>query len=214
MTESDHGAPVTVLSAEWATDLDQAIASLREEGADRFDPVRFHYITALATRVRAHHGHVRRILEQKATGALKNYRLRFEKSRDEARNNITLVPESPLASLVRDIGQQTADKGESGQRGNGIYPADLKAIRYFKRTWEKLSVDKKLRRAFDQGPENAGPLNSHMLVLRSLSLMRDISPDYLSRFVSYVDSLLWLDQANKTSKPGEQNSLRRKRHKQ
>ena len=32
-----------------------------------------------------------------------------------------------------------------------------------------------------------------MLVLRSLSLMRDLSPDYLNRFVGYVDTLLFLD---------------------
>jgi hypothetical protein len=36
-----------------------------------------------------------------------------------------------------------------------------------------------------------------MLVLRSLALMRDISPDYLSRFISYADALLCLDQGEK-----------------
>jgi hypothetical protein len=34
-----------------------------------------------------------------------------------------------------------------------------------------------------------------MLVLRSLGLMRDISPDYLNRFMGYVDTLLCLDEA-------------------
>jgi hypothetical protein len=47
--------------------------------------------------------------------------------------------------------------------------------------------------ALDQAPKNAGPINSHMLVLRSLALMRDIAPDYLNRFMSYVDTLLCLD---------------------
>ena len=45
-------------------------------------------------------------------------------------------------------------------------------------------------------PENAGPLNSQHLVHRSLTLMRDLSPEYLNRFMSYVDALSWLDQAN------------------
>ena len=36
-----------------------------------------------------------------------------------------------------------------------------------------------------------------MLVLRSLALMRDISPDYLNRFMSYADTLLCLDQGEK-----------------
>ena len=36
-------------------------------------------------------------------------------------------------------------------------------------------------------------------MLRSLGLMQSLSPDYLRRFLSQVDSLLWLEQAS--SKP-------------
>jgi Protein of unknown function (DUF2894) len=31
-------------------------------------------------------------------------------------------------------------------------------------------------------------------VLRSLSVMRDVSPGYLRRFMTHLDALLWLDQ--------------------
>jgi hypothetical protein len=34
-----------------------------------------------------------------------------------------------------------------------------------------------------------------MLMLRSLGLMRDLSPDYLNRFMGYVDTLFFLDSA-------------------
>ena len=51
-----------------------------------------------------------------------------------------------------------------------------------------------MAQALNQAPKNAGPINSHMLVLRALTLMRDISPDYLNRFTSYVDTLLALNQ--------------------
>jgi hypothetical protein len=34
-----------------------------------------------------------------------------------------------------------------------------------------------------------------MLATRSLSAMRRLSPEYLSRFVSYIDTLLWLQCA-------------------
>jgi hypothetical protein len=78
---------------------------------------------------------------------------------------------------------------------------ELKAIRQFRNTWSKLSVDKQVAQALDQAPKNAGPINSHMLVLRSLALMRDTSPDYLNRFMSYVDTLLCLDQGDAKSKP-------------
>ena len=67
--------------------------------------------------------------------------------------------------------------------------------------------------AMVRGPENAGPLNPHMLVLRSLALMRQLSPDYLQRFLSHVDSLLWLDQENQKHTPAEAKPARRNRPK-
>jgi len=50
-------------------------------------------------------------------------------------------------------------------------------------------------KATHRAPENAGPLNSHMLVLRTLGLMRELSPHYLRRFLSHTETLLWLEQA-------------------
>ena len=77
-------------------------------------------------------------------------------------------------------------------------PLELKIVRESRATWARMSVDKQLALAMKQAPKNAGPINSHMLVLRSLAMMQSISPDYLSRMVSYVDTLLALD-------PGEKN---------
>jgi hypothetical protein len=74
---------------------------------------------------------------------------------------------------------------------------ELKSVRLFRSTWSKLSADKQLNAALDKAPRNAGPINSHMLVLRSLALMRDISPDYLNRFISYADTLVHLEQSEK-----------------
>jgi DUF2894 family protein len=74
---------------------------------------------------------------------------------------------------------------------------ELKTIRRFRNTWSKLSADTQVAQVLAQPPKNAGPLNSHMLVLRSLASMRDISPDYLNRFMSYADTLLRLDQCEK-----------------
>ena len=74
---------------------------------------------------------------------------------------------------------------------------ELKTVRESRATWARLSVDKQLALAMKQAPKNAGPINSHMLVLRSLAMMQEISPDYLSRMVSYVDTLLSLDPGEK-----------------
>ncbi|MBZ2209999.1 DUF2894 domain-containing protein [Massilia soli] len=69
---------------------------------------------------------------------------------------------------------------------------DLKTVRESRATWARISVDRQLSLAMKQAPANAGPINSHMLVLRSLAMMQAISPDYLNHFVSYVDTLLSL----------------------
>ena len=70
---------------------------------------------------------------------------------------------------------------------------ELKTVRESRSTWARMSVDRQVSLAMKQAPQNAGPINSHMLVLRSLAMMQAISPDYLSRMVSYVDTLLSLD---------------------
>jgi hypothetical protein len=105
-----------------------------------------------------------------------------------------LAPRESLADLARALTQQGGDPAQAGLPGAAGAPPELKSIRQFRNTWSKLSADKQVNQALDQAPKNAGPINSHMLVLRSLALMRDIAPDYLNHFVSYVDTLLCLDQ--------------------
>jgi hypothetical protein len=126
-------------------------------------------------------------------------------------------PHAPLAELTRHIAQQAKENGDGsapgvgGDGGEGGPGPELKALRKFRNTWSKLSVDKQVTQAIEQAPENAGPINSHMLVLRSLALMRDISPDYLSRFMSYAETLLWLDQADPQVRPAAKGRARQKR---
>ncbi|MBN4664267.1 DUF2894 domain-containing protein [Pandoraea nosoerga] len=70
---------------------------------------------------------------------------------------------------------------------------DLDVLEYFRETWSKLSTDGNLRQSLAQVPENAGPLNSSHLVHRALSLMHDVSPDYLRHFLRHADALSWLE---------------------
>ena len=126
-------------------------------------------------------------------------------------------PAAPLAELVRHIERQSsapadqrlADRSEAsvGAPGAAGGPAvELKAVRMFRSSWARLRVDQQLTRSFARIPEQAGPLNSQLLVLRSLQLMRDVAPAYLSRFMSYVDALLWLDQAGAAGTPARAGS--------
>jgi hypothetical protein len=105
---------------------------------------------------------------------------------------------SPLRSLLDQLSQTSAepasDSAESYRSASVQVRPELRSVRKFRKTWSRLSTGKQLRQALDQAPKNAGPINSHMLVLRSLQLMQDISPDFLNRFMSYADALLYLDQ--------------------
>ena len=110
----------------------------------------------------------------------------------------------PLAGLVEHLAQQSSlglKLPSADAAAPAGAPTELKALRYFRSTWSRLSVDQQLARSIARQPANAGPLNSHLLVLRSLKLMREVSPDYLRRFVSYVDTLFWLDQATVDGAP-------------
>ncbi len=107
-----------------------------------------------------------------------------------------------LAGLVRRLEQPSTGPSDTRPAENAGVRPELKTIREFRDTWSKLSVDKQVAQALGQAPKNAGPINSHMLVLRSLALMRDISPDYLNRFMSYADTLLCLDLVEKEKPAG------------
>ena len=102
--------------------------------------------------------------------------------------------ETPLSTLSDHVRQATQGPDFSEPGSEGGHQDEMKSVRRFRAAWSRLQADDQLTRAMDRRPDNAGPLNSHMLVLRTLTLMRDLSPDYLRRFLEQVDTLLWLDQ--------------------
>lgn len=234
MDEPDH-REIADASLDSSADFDALIASLRIAGADRFDPVRLHYIEVLAKRASTHQGSVKRMLDARLTQALATLKERFDQARCDAEETVArCVQQYPhaaddlqrffavgdfkelrrliatlkareqcasLSALVRRLEQHAPENADARVAENAGPRSELKTIRKFRSTWAKLSVDKQVAQALEQAPKNAGPINSHMLVLRSLALMRDISPDYLNRFMSYADTLLCLDQGEK-EKPG------------
>ena len=111
------------------------------------------------------------------------------------------APCAPLVQLNQYIRSATGDDSVGALGGDGDANSDMRSVRRFRETWRRMSAEHQVRQAVVRGPDNAGPLNSHLLVLRSLKLMREVSPDYLRRFVSYVDTLFWLDQASVDGAP-------------
>jgi hypothetical protein len=194
-----------------------ALNALRERGAHRLAPVRFRYIAALARRAASHQGQARRMLDAKLAQVLADYGQQHAGATHQGDDDATLAASpgqaQPLAELNRHIAQQalgavgpldvagrTAGLAAAQAEGSAVdheaAPTELKALRYFRASWSQLSVDQQLSQSLAKFPENAGPLNSHRLVLQSLQLMHQLSPAYLHQFMGYVDALLWLDQAS------------------
>lgn len=71
---------------------------------------------------------------------------------------------------------------------------ELPSVRRARRTWDRLRSEDRVARAMARRPAQAGPLNPHALVLRSLQTMQGLSPDYLRRMLAQVETLLWLER--------------------
>ncbi len=195
-----------------------AIDAWRERGDHRFDPVRFHLIEVLARRADAYSGDARRILDDKVARMLAAYGEDLGKARcEEAPPAPRTVTEGQphrgaFAELIEHIARHASIHGDGPATRDAVpglaSSPELKTLKYFRSTWSKLSADRRLTQSLAKVPDNAGPLNSHHLVYRSLTLMRDLSPEYLNRFMSHVDGLLWIDQVNSASASAAANTPR------
>ena len=96
--------------------------------------------------------------------------------------------------------------GGDRARGSG-------SVQQFREALAKRAYDKLATRAISEGPEAPGPLNPQALVIRTLAALRELSPDYLNRFVSYADTLLWLEQAGEVSRAAKDKSKNQNREK-
>ncbi len=175
---------------------------------------------ALATRIEAEFPHAsdeaRRLLAEKDFRGLAQYHIRLRASvrtisisaLTEALQNAT-VAEASVEHRAPTLEERLRQQEAETLQALGITPTEpsrpassatneLKALRLVRDTWAKQSNEQRVTQALDNVPADAGPLNSHKLVTRSLATMRDISPAYLNRFVAYVEALLWLEQAGST----------------
>lgn len=166
--------------------------AMRAAGAAQVDAVGWYYIETLAGRTQAQTGPARVLLNAKLHEALQRFNARMTTA-DNPKDAPEPLP-SPLATLLQDMGPKTAPQGSGKPAG---WPSENPRIQAFKKQLSQISVQKQVTQAIAQAPQNAGPINSHMLVLRSLGLMRDLSPDYLNRFMAHVDTLLCLEEAGK-----------------
>ncbi|GAB7524233.1 DUF2894 domain-containing protein [Paraburkholderia sp. 2C] len=160
----------------------------RAAGADRIDPLRFAALDALARRIAqlsSEEGEFGRLLDARLAALMTAYAEDIERNRREAElqpppaDNANAQRGTTLAALTASL--------KSGRTERAETLADT--LQYFHATWSKLSAGRQLRESLAQVPGNAGPLNSNRLVHRALSLMNELSPDYLQQFLSYVETL-------------------------
>ena len=224
----------------------ERLDALREQGAERFDPVRFHYLDALARRLDGDHrpglAGTRQKLEQQLAAleqALEAARRHtdglIEQCDDPARrarlqalgergehhaarrlaDSATGGP-SPLARLVRQLG--AADHAPATPAGasaldallheqhqrlrahhqgqdNAAPKRDLKAAAEIRARHARQRTAQRIDAALAQPTGDAGPLNSHRQVVRALDQLHELAPEYLERFVGYVDTLMALEKA-------------------
>lgn len=201
VTDGANGAPG---SAQATLD------AWRERGADRLDPIRFHFIEALDRRAAAHCGETRRLLDDRLSELIEAYAGDLERAASKANESATdtgsaaLSTEPARETLAGLVGYLAASHapadGSSPAAAHAVprHPAypELEVLDYFRQTWSRVRSEKQLRQSLRKAPDNAGPLNSSSLVHRSLSLMRELSPGYLQQFLSYVDALSWMEQIN------------------
>lgn len=106
---------------------------------------------------------------------------------------------SPLAELTARLNE-------------GAGP-ELRNLRLHARTWAELRLARRMQEVSEPVPEHLGPLNSQVLVRRALQQLRALSPDYLQRLLTQVDTLAALaplQPAAEAEKPARKPAARRR----
>ena len=148
------------------------------------DPLRAHFVAALARRAATRTGAERALLEARLAV------LHAEARPAAPPRTPSPAGPGPLAGLVQALRPPATPKGpRAGQT------AEPDMLQFFRSTWARLHAEQRLKHALADAPENPGPLNSEHLVHQALQLMRGCAPDYLRHFMAQVDALAWLEDA-------------------
>ncbi|MEK6355803.1 MAG: DUF2894 domain-containing protein [Burkholderia cenocepacia] len=174
-----------------ATQVRAMLDAWREQGADRLDPVGFHRIDALERRAAALDGAARALLDARLATLIDGFAEIVARADDDAeasRETAQAATGAPARGALAALIEGLARDAQADRRG-----LDPELVDYFRTMWSKVRTEQQYRQSLDQVPRNAGPLNSNSLVHRSLATMRELSPEYLQQFLSYVDALAWLE---------------------
>lgn len=166
-----------------------------EEAQAGCGPMRLRFIEAMERRSANHSGTARALLDARLSELTARHAMQSQASSPAAES---AVPQ-PIRGALGELADSTARDAR---------PSAPEMLDYFRKIWAGLRTENQLRQSLGQVPQNAGPLNSNSLVHRSLSLMRELSPGYLQHFLSYVDTLSWMEQLSGPETPVSKETTR------
>ena len=109
-------------------------------------------------------------------------------------------PEQGASSIEQLLNKQEQNaKVDSGELDPELQDdlneqLELRSMKFFRESMKHYNIDKTIARAIFEEPQNPGPLNPHMIAIKGLTKMQELSPDYLRRFAGYLETLLWLEK--------------------
>jgi hypothetical protein len=173
-----------------------ALERLRQAGADVAQPLRFGLVAAMARRAALHEGEARARIDIRIRALMAE--LEPSAVSAAAPQAVDVLQNGGLGALTARLAAQAAARGEAplpSPPGAGLAAMpEPRVLAHVRRVWAGLSADRRLTQSVDALPENPGPLNSQHLLHRSLTLMREVSPGCLHRFMARVDALAALEQ--------------------
>ncbi len=100
---------------------------------------------------------------------------------------------SPLDALLHEQHQRL--RAHHQGQDDAAPKRDLKAAAEIRARHARQRTAQRIDAALAQPTGDAGPLNSHRQVVRALEQLHELAPEYLERFVGYVDTLMALEKA-------------------
>ncbi len=200
-----------------ASRIRKILDAWRQQNADRLSPWRFHFIEALERRAAGYDGATRQLLDKRLTKLVEAYTADLDNASSRAGDADGVpAPSAPargaLGKLLDDIANRAATRVDdlattNAAPGTAALPT-LEALDEFRNIWSEVRIERQIRQSLEQVPADAGPLNSGSLVHRSLTLMHELSPGYLQHFLSYIDTLSWMEQIRDGGAPSPKDGAR------
>jgi hypothetical protein len=182
--------------------LQAQLDALCAAGAARVDPVAVRTLRAIVARLPGQTWPVQRVLHERAGRALQALARRVQDAPVAADPAPRRTPPraakaepTPLAQLAEALRAAASRSTPTNETRSIAVRDELPSVERFRRAWGAVRAQEQVAQGVARIPTHAGPLNSHALVLQTLSLMQALSPEYLAHFLRHVESLQWLEQS-------------------